>query len=149
LLSLNYDSFNFISTKVPWLTHWVLCCSIFNFLCSGLWTIVYLCVRLLALYCYVTGIRGRDRMVVGFITTYALSAYHHWCLWVRISIRARCTTVCNKVCQWLATGRWFSPDPPVSSTNKTDRHDIAEILLKVVLNTIKQANKHTAAVPNW
>jgi hypothetical protein len=34
--------------------------------------------------------------------------------------------------------QWFSPDPPVSSTNKTDRHDIAEILLKVALNTIKQ-----------
>jgi hypothetical protein len=33
--------------------------------------------------------------------------------------------------------------PPISSTNKTDRHDITEILLKVVLSTIKQANKHT------
>jgi hypothetical protein len=32
---------------------------------------------------------------------------------------------------------WFSPDTPVSSTNKTDRHDITEILLKVALNTIK------------
>jgi len=31
--------------------------------------------------------------------------------------------------------------PPVSSTNKTDRHDITEILLKVVLNNIKQTNK--------
>jgi hypothetical protein len=29
----------------------------------------------------------------------------------------------------------------VSSTNKIDRPDIAEILLKVALNTIKQANK--------
>jgi hypothetical protein len=29
---------------------------------------------------------------------------------------------------------------PVSSTNKTDCHDITEILLKVALNTIKQAN---------
>jgi hypothetical protein len=36
--------------------------------------------------------------------------------------------------QWLATGRWFSPGPPVSSTNKTDRNDITEILLKVALN---------------
>ena len=27
---------------------------------------------------------------------------------------------------------------PVSSTNKTDRHDTTEILLKVALNTIKQ-----------
>jgi hypothetical protein len=31
------------------------------------------------------------------------------------------------------TGRWFSP---VSSTNKTDRHDIPEILLTVTLNII-------------
>ena len=30
---------------------------------------------------------------------------------------------------------WF---PPVSSTNKTDRHDITEILLTMALNTIKQ-----------
>jgi hypothetical protein len=35
------------------------------------------------------------------------------------------------------TGRWFSPGTPVSSTNKTDCYDIAEILLKVALNTIK------------
>ena len=45
-------------------------------------------------------------------------------LWVWISIRARCTTLCDKVCQWLGTGRWFSPGPPVSSTNKTDCHNI-------------------------
>jgi hypothetical protein len=38
--------------------------------------------------------------------------------WVRISIRGRCTTLCDKVCQWLATGWWFSPGPSVSSTNK-------------------------------
>jgi hypothetical protein len=42
------------------------------------------------------------------------------------------TTSYDKVCQWLATGRLFSP---VSSTNKTDYHDIAQILLKVALNT--------------
>ena len=58
-------------------------------------------------------------------------------LWVRIPIRARCATLCDKVCQWHAAGRWFSPGPPVSSTNKTDRNDITEILLKVALNTIK------------
>jgi hypothetical protein len=45
------------------------------------------------------------------------------------------TTLCDKVCQWLVTGLWFSPGTPVSSTNKTDHH-IAEILLKVALNTI-------------
>jgi len=32
-------------------------------------------------------------------------------------------------------GRWFSPGTPASSTTKTGRHDIAEILLKVALNT--------------
>jgi hypothetical protein len=32
--------------------------------------------------------------------------------------------------------RWFSPGTPVSSTNKTDRHDMTEILLNVALNTI-------------
>ena len=34
------------------------------------------------------------------------------------------------------SGRWFSPDTHVSSINKTDHHDIAEILLKVALTTI-------------
>jgi hypothetical protein len=48
------------------------------------------------------------------------------------------TTLSDKMYQWLATGRWFSPDTPVSSTNTTDRHDIAETLLTVVLNTITQ-----------
>ena len=35
--------------------------------------------------------------------------------------------------QLLAHGRWFSPGTPTSSTTKTGRHDIAEILLKVAL----------------
>ena len=60
-------------------------------------------------------------------------------LWVQILIRVRCTTLCDKVCQWLATGRWFSPGPPVLSTNKTDCHDITEILL-MTLNTIEQTS---------
>ena len=55
-------------------------------------------------------------------------------LWVQISIRARCTILCDKVCQWLAMGRWFSPGPLVSCTNKT------ETLLKMALNTIKLTN---------
>ena len=33
----------------------------------------------------------------------------------------------------VTCGRWFCPGPPVSSTNKTDRHDKNEILLKVAL----------------
>jgi hypothetical protein len=46
------------------------------------------------------------------------------------------TTLSDKVCMWLAADQGFSLGTPVSSTNKTDYHDIAEILLKVALNTI-------------
>jgi hypothetical protein len=43
-----------------------------------------------------------------------------------------CTRLaCDKVYQLLAHGQWFSPDTPASSTTKTGRHYIAEILLKV------------------
>jgi hypothetical protein len=47
----------------------------------------------------------------------------------------------DKVYQWLANGQWFSPGTPASSTTKTGRHDIAEILLKVVLSTKNQINQ--------
>ena len=54
------------------------------------------------------------------------------------------TTLCDKVCQWLETCRWFSPGTLVSSSNKTDRHDITEIRMKVALTTI--ANQWLALV---
>ena len=59
-------------------------------------------------------------------------------LWVRIPIRRGVldTTLCDKVCQWLTTGRWISPGTPISSTNKTGRQDITKILLKVALSTM-------------
>jgi hypothetical protein len=50
----------------------------------------------------------------------------------------RCTrhaAASDKVYQLLAQGQWFSSGTPASSTTKTDRHDIAEILLKVALIT--------------
>jgi hypothetical protein len=59
-------------------------------------------------------------------------------LWARIPLRRGVldTTLCDKVCQWLAQVRGYFPDIPVSSAKKTDRQDITEILLKVTLNTI-------------
>ena len=36
----------------------------------------------------------------------------------------------------LRQDRWFYRDTMVSSTNKTDHHDITEKMLKVALNTI-------------
>ena len=47
------------------------------------------------------------------------------------------------IIMWFTTGLWFSPGP---STNKTDRHNINEIVLKVALNIITQTNKLSPSV---
>jgi hypothetical protein len=62
---------------------------------------------------------------------------HDWYSW---HIAELAVSNNHSLTHWIATGRWFSPGPPVSYTNKTDCHDITEILLKVALNTIKQTN---------
>ena len=54
--------------------------------------------------------------------------YKKWC--------TRLAVASDEVYQLLVHGRWFSPGTQVSFTIKTGRHDIAEILLKVALNTI-------------
>jgi hypothetical protein len=51
----------------------------------------------------------------------------------------RLAATSDKVYQLLAHGRWFSPGTPASSKTKTGSHDIAEILLKVELNTKNQS----------
>ena len=55
------------------------------------------------------GRRGRDRMVVGFTTTYAISVYHHQsCEFEPYSWRGVFdTTLCDKVCKCLTAGRCF------------------------------------------
>jgi len=61
-----------------------------------------------------------------------------------VNYKKRCTrlaTASDKVYQLLAHGWWFSPGTPASSTTKIGRHDIAEILLKVALNTKNQSNQ--------
>ena len=101
---------------------------------------------------YFTGRRDHEGMVVGFTTTYAISAYHHKrCEFESrsgevYSIHHYVTSLCDKVCQWLTAGRWFSPCILVSSTNKADHHDITEIVLKVALNTTKQTTKESCIV---
>ena len=76
-------------------------------------------------------------MVVGFTTTCAISSYSHF-EFSSLQDVLNDTTLCDKVCQWLVTGWWFSPGTPVSSTNKNDCHGITVIFLKVALNTINQ-----------
>ena len=56
-------------------------------------------------------------------------------MFLKISQNKLSSAASDKVYQLLAIGLWFSP---ASSTTKTGRHDIAEILLKVVLNTKNQ-----------
>ena len=80
--------------------------------------------------------RGRrDHMgwIYNYICNQCLSLLSLW-VWIPLRWDVLDTSLCDKVCQWLATGRWFSLCTPVSSTNKTDCQDITEILLKVALN---------------
>ena len=87
---------------------------------------------------YNIGRCSRDCMVLVFTTKKAISAYHHWnCEFESRSWRdVLDTTLCDNVVSDLRQVGGFFPCIPVSSTNKTDRHDITEILLKVALNTI-------------
>jgi hypothetical protein len=54
----------------------------------------------------------------------------------------RLAAASDKAYQLLAHDRWFSLGTPASSITKAGRHDMAEILLKVALNT-KNQNKKT------
>ena len=133
---------------------WRLVLFVFPFIINGgkeFWRHLYTGVQALVSWCscysslffwvypnFIYDHRDRDRMVVRFITTYAISAYHH----KRCEFESRswrcvlATTLCDKVWQWLAAGPWIHRVLFVSSTNKTDRHDIIELLLRVALNTI-------------
>ena len=51
---------------------------------------------------------------------------------------SRLAAASDKAYQLLAHGRWFSAGTPASSTTKTERHEIAEKILKVALNTKNQ-----------
>jgi len=107
---------------------------------------------------FVRGRRGRDFIYGCWIYNYLYSqCLSPLTLWVPIPLRGGVldTTLCDKVSQWLPSGRWFSP---ISTTNKTDRRvitylikiisphllifyrlfcNITDVLLKVALNTIK------------
>jgi hypothetical protein len=57
----------------------------------------------------------------------------------------RLAAASDKVYQLLAHGWWFSPGTSASSTTKTGRHEIAEILLKVGLSTKNQSTEYWPA----
>ena len=66
-----------------------------------------------------------------------------------LSIHNVDTTLCDKVCQWLTCSRSvISPSSLISSTNKTDRHDITEIL-KMAFNTINPSPPTLFTMSEW
>jgi hypothetical protein len=54
----------------------------------------------------------------------------------------RLAAASEKDYQLLVHGRWFSPGTPTSSTTNIGRHEIAEILQKVALNTKNQIKSY-------
>jgi hypothetical protein len=78
-----------------------------------------------------------------YLTTHkSLSPIWRWFAPGFVNYKKGCTrlaTASDKVYQLLAPGQWFSPGTPASSTTKTGRHDITEILLKVAFNTKNQS----------
>ena len=73
--------------------------------------------------------------IYNYLCNQCLSPLTLW-VWTPLRRGVLNTILCDKVSHWLVTGLWLTLGTPVSSTNKTDRHDITEILLKVALNTI-------------
>ena len=80
------------------------------------------------------GTGGSMSYVVGSNSSYNLITNTAWVRAQLCKLQKGCTrrtAASDKAYQLLAQGRWFSPGTPASSTTKTGRHDIAEILLKV------------------
>ena len=78
--------------------------------------------------------RGHDGMTVGFTTTCAISSHHHdicefesrsW--WGVLDAK-----LCDKVCQWLATGRWFSSDTLVPVSQKVVNRKLGRTIIFTV-----------------
>ena len=103
---------------------------------SGALYYIYLCVRRPG---------GSKSKVVGLpnnsYKTITNTAWVHSRLCKLQKVCTRLAAASDKVYQLLARDRWFSPGTPASPTTKTSRHDIAEILLKVALNTKNQSIK--------
>ena len=73
---------------------------------------------------------------IAVILCSSISVYHQ--LWFWILLRR---DVLDAILYY--NSRWFAPGISVSSTNKIDCHDMAEILLKVALSTITLTHIHT------
>ena len=104
---------------------------------GGLFLILCLTKQCVETYCdfFISGPVVVMIWTYNYLCSQCLSSLTLW-VWILLRRSVLNTTLCDKVCQWLVTDQWFSQCALVSSTKKTDRHYITEILLKVVLNTI-------------
>ena len=78
---------------------------------------------------------GRDCMVVGF-TNYLCNLHITTNVVSSNPANGKVYTIQHYVIKFVSDLRQVGGFLRVSSTNKTDRHDITEILLKVELNTL-------------
>jgi hypothetical protein len=77
--------------------------------------------------------------------SYGSWIYNYLCNQCLSPLKLWVWTLCNIVCQWFCW--WFSSGPLVSSTNKTDRHDIAFYYL-APLPVVKSYMSHLS-ISNW
>ena len=116
------DSFNSSIIKTYWI--YLICWIVFNYLWQK-WGPIWLGADLTGADLIEADLTGADLTLgrFGLGPIWPVTLY---------------TTLCDKVCHWLTAGQWFSLCAPVSSTNKTDRHNIIEIMLEVALNAQTQ-----------
>ena len=81
-------------------------------------------------------------MVVRFATTYSINVYITTKIVNSIPAHGEVYSIQHYVIKLVSylrqPGRWFSPGTLASSTNKTERYDITEKLLKMALKSINQ-----------
>ena len=108
---------------------WGPCCSTFLIFC-----VVFLCVFILCLVCPLlpVSVLARYWLPLRFYLTFIIV------MLIQIGILW--------MLHHLAHGRWFSPGTPASSITKTGRHNIAEILLKMALNTKNQIKSNLTGI---
>jgi hypothetical protein len=90
--------------------------------------------------------------VVGSNNSYKAITNTAWVRALLCKLQKGCTRLAaasDKVYQLLAHCRWFSPGTPASSTTKTGRHDIAEILLKEALKHQRSKSNQSTIKQSW
>ena len=86
------------------------------------------------------GQRGLDRFFIGYTTGCAIRSYHHWTYEFE-SWSGEACSIWHNVLKFVSSLRQFGGFLRVHrfpTPNKTDRHEITEILFKVALNTVTQ-----------